>query len=142
MKRAAGLVLLMLLTGCVGPHGGVGDRLVERDVDACAAVLPLALQSVGGRGRLVAIRPLRKGEDSAILREAGIQTSPLPTPDPVKTSKETKGCAIAYQGSYDAARLKGAFGGTGRFAVVLVRVRHPEVRAVLVTDTLPKDVKR
>lgn len=142
MKRAAGLALLVLLTGCVGPHGGVGDGLVERDVDACAAVLPLALQSVGGQGRLVAIRPLKKGEGATILREAGVQTSPPRTPDAGQTSKETKGCAIAYRGTYDATSLQGAFGSTGRYAVVFVRVRHPEVRAILVTDTLPKDVTR
>ena len=133
------------LAGCSGPHAGAPYRSVNQDVGSCAAVLPLAHDSVGDRGTLVAIHPLRKGQAEAITQAARKTPAPRPSPraHPPTPEKKPKGpgtCVIAYRGPYRAGQLPLAPRDAGRYAVLIMRVRHPVVRQLLLVDRLPPGV--
>ena len=133
------------LAGCSGPHAGAPYRSVNQDVGSCAAALPLARDSVGNRGTLVAIHPLREGQAEAITKAAGKTPAPRPSPraQPPTTEMEPKNpgtCVIAYRGPYRAGQLPLAPRDAGRYAVLIVRVRHPVVRQLLLVDRLPPGV--
>jgi hypothetical protein len=55
-----------------------------------------------------------------------------------------KACVVVYRGSYPAGSIPHSLpaGAGGQFALVIVKVRHPAVYRVLVTDTLPPAAKR
>jgi len=144
-------LLAAALGGCSGPHAGAPYRSVKEDIGSCAAVLPLARDSVGDRGTLVAIHPLRKGQADAITRAAGQSPSPRPSrsaapPAPTGTPrssgapKSPGACVVAYRGPYLAGQLPSAPRDAGRYAVLILRVRHPVVRQLLVVDRLPPGV--
>ncbi len=130
------------LAGCSGPHAGAPYRSVNQDVGSCAAALPLARDSVGDRGTLVAIHPLRKEQAEAITRAAGKTPAPRPSPraQPPTPEKGPGACVIAYRGPYRAGQLPLAPRDAGRYAVLIMRVRHPVVRQLLLVDRLPPGV--
>ncbi len=130
------------LAGCSGPHAGAPYRSVNQDVGSCAAALPLARDSVGDGGTLVAIHPLREGQAEAITQAAGKTPAPRPSPraQPPTTEMEPKNpgtCVIAYRGPFRAGQVPLAPRDAGRYAVLIVRVRHPVVRQLLLVDRLP-----
>ena len=55
-----------------------------------------------------------------------------------------KTCVVVYRGNYPAGSIPHSLpaGASGQFALVIVKVRHPAVYRVLVTDTLPPSAKR
>ena len=131
---------LVALCGCgVGSRGGVATN----NVSACAAVLPLARNTLG-HGTLVRVHRLRRGQAAAILRALG---HPLPTrrpPSPTRTSpgREPKRCLVVYRGPYPQGSVPRASGQHGRYAVIIAKARHPAVVAVVLTDRLPPSVRR
>ncbi len=132
---------LVVLSGCgVGSRGGVATN----NVSACAAVLPLARNTLGQHGTLVRVHRLRRGQAAAILRTLG---HPLPTRRPRSPirrppGREPKRCLIVYRGPYRQGSVPRAPGQHGRYAVVIAKARHPAVVAVVLTDRLPPSVRR
>lgn len=55
-----------------------------------------------------------------------------------------KTCVIVYRGNYPAGSIPQSLppGASGQYALVIVKVRHPALYRVLVTDTLPPSAKR
>jgi hypothetical protein len=55
-----------------------------------------------------------------------------------------KTCVIVYRGNYPAGSIPNSLppGASGQYALVIVKVRHPALYRVLVTDTLPPSAKR
>jgi hypothetical protein len=55
-----------------------------------------------------------------------------------------KACVIVYRGNYPAGSIPQSLppGASGQYALVIVKVRHPALYRVLVTDTLPPSAKR
>ncbi len=137
---------LAALTACSGPRGGLPLNAVSRDAGSCAAVLPLAQDSVGHRGTLIAIHPLHRGEADTILRAMGHSPAPGPA-HPRQTAPPShhpanlpKTCVVAYQGAFTAGEVALAPTEHGRYAVVILNVRHPAVRQLVLTDRLPPGV--
>jgi hypothetical protein len=132
---------LVVLSGCgVGSRGGVATN----NVSACAAVLPLARNTLGQHGTLIRVHRLRRGQAAAILRALG---HPLPTRRPRSPTRrppgrEPKRCLIVYRGPYRQGSVPRAPGKHGRYAVVIAKARHPAVVAVVLTDRLPPSVRR
>lgn len=140
--RRWSLVLLLLVTGCSAPRGGLGHGVLGSEAGGCAGVLPLARSTVGD-GRLVTVHPLRRGQAAALVTAAGATPRPRPTSSPGPSPSPSKGphlCVVAFQGSYEAARLPTAQGSGSRYAVLVLRVRPPEVRELLLVDRLPAGV--
>jgi len=102
---------LAACTACSGPRGGLPLNAVSRDAGSCAAVLPLALDSVGHHGTLVAIHPLRRGEADTILRALGRSPAPRPAhprltaPPSHYPANLPKTCVVAYQGEFTAGEV-------------------------------------
>jgi hypothetical protein len=132
---------VVALSGCgVGSRGGVATN----NVSACAAVLPLAGQTLRHHGTLVRVHRLRRGQAAAILRALG---HPLPTQRPrastrKRPAREPKRCLLVYRGPYRRGSVPRAPNQHGRYAVVIARARHPAVVAVVLTDRLPRSVRR
>jgi hypothetical protein len=118
--------------------------VATNNVSACAAVLPLARNTLGQHGTLIRVHRLRRGQAAAILRAL---RQPPPgrsarsrTPGP--TGREPKRCLIVYRGPYRQGSVPRAPGKHGRYAVVIAKARHPAVVAVVLTDRLPPSVRR
>jgi len=137
-RRVAAAVLITLviaLTGCQKV-----TRSVTSSVSPCFRVLPQAHQAVGGQGTFI---------DVARLRGKGVaRFAPVPTTASAMTSTTAPPlagttrdvCVVAYQGTFDPSRIEHLRGPDrqGRYALVVVGVRSQLVRAVVLTDQLPK----
>jgi hypothetical protein len=125
------------VAGCSGPRGGSSLESLTGQASACASALPVARQTVAGRGRLVVIRPLTKNQAVrlVLLVTAG-RDGRAPRPSPVTAAS----CLLIYRGSYAPASVKGADGAQGKFVLLVVRVRHPKVLGVYVLDKIPRGV--
>jgi hypothetical protein len=156
-RRAVPLCALLLATvlaGCASPGGGASTN---NDANRCAAVLPLAREVVHGIGTLTLVRPVSREQVETLTREAGV-TPPSPAqhpavPHPPPTGPQNaagkpppgpKTCLVVYQGSFDAAAIQQAqpAGAHGRYALIVLWVRHATVDRVLISDTLPAGVHR
>lgn len=135
-------LLAVTCIACSGPRGGSALESVNNDASSCAAVLPAALRAVGNHGTLVALHPVRRGHYDAAVRALG-EGSPKPAPKATHRpasrppSNLPKACIVAYRGTWRRGELALAPQQSGRFAVVLLTVRHPKVRRLLLTDQLP-----
>jgi hypothetical protein len=137
-------VLVVVLAGCSSPGGGAST---SNDA-ACAAVLPLARDLVHGQGTLILIRRINGADADTLTREVGFAPpSPPPGPKPQTTARPGSGTAAAQDVPDRLLRqlptraVPGASGPAvgGRYALLVLRVRHPAIDRVLVTDTLPAD---
>lgn len=143
--RAAAVVIgFALLAACSGPRSGAS---ASSEVSGCAAVLPLASSIVHDEGTLILIRRISMGDADELSRRLGAappapRTVP-PGPHPPVRSRWPKTCLVVYQGSYPAGVITGASAPAtaGHYALMVLRVRHPSVDRILVTDRLPPDLK-
>lgn len=134
-------IALVMAAACSGPRSGAS---VTGDVSGCAAVLPLARDVVGDEGTLTRIRHISKADADALSRKLGA-TPPAPRhphpAHPVRPVRSSwpKACLIVYHGNYPPGRIVGASppAVAGHYALIVVRVRHPSIDRILVTDTLP-----
>jgi hypothetical protein len=150
------VLVAFVLTGCAAPGGGAP---AHSDVARCAAVLPMARDVVHGQGTLTVVRPVDRSDVDDITREAGVDAPPAPaskspaSPKPPKPPKPSqnqagpplpKACLIVYRGDYPAGSIPSALPPVhaGQYALIVVKVRHPAVDRVLVTDTLPASARR
>jgi hypothetical protein len=140
----AGVAIAFVLTaGCSGPRSGAS---ATSDVSGCAAVLPLANAIVHDEGTLTLVRRISKGDADALSRKLGATPPAPPRPHagspgphrPVR-SRWPKACLVVYHGSYPPGKIAGASppAVAGHYALMVLRVRHPSVDRILVTDRLP-----
>ena len=146
--RAAGAAaaIALLLAGCAGPRSDA----TTNDVSGCAAVLPLARDVVHGHGTLTAIRKISRADLETLTREVGATPPPPtvrhpprpPVANPPRDAANPTGpalpktCLIVYQGHYPPGAVTGASppAVAGDYALIVLRVRHPEVTRVLDPD--------
>jgi len=137
-RRVAAAVLIALviaLTGCQKV-----TRSVTSSVSPCFRVLPQAHQAVGGQGTFVDVARLR---GKGVARFAPVPTTAAGTTSTTAlplagTTRDV--CVVAYKGTFDPSRIEHLRGPDrqGRYALVVVGVRSQLVRAVVLTDQLPK----
>lgn len=148
VAAAAGVAAVLVLgAGCAGPRSGTS---ATSDRGVCASVLPAARDAVHDRGQLVVVRPLRRGQAGRIIRAAGgmplARPSPHPEPPGAATSSAQPGmprsCLVVYRGDYPAGSIAASPAGHGRYAVIVLGVRHATVLRVLLVDALPPAVRR
>jgi hypothetical protein len=136
-----------LAAACSGPRSGAS---ATSEVSGCAAVLPLARDIVHDEGTLSLVRRISKDEADALSRKLGA-TPPAPPrssiaspgPHPPARLRWPKSCLVVYHGSYPPGTIAGASppAVAGHYTVMVLRVRHPSVDRILVTDTLPPGLK-
>jgi hypothetical protein len=128
---------------CSGPRSGAS---VTSDVSGCAAVLPLARDIVHDQGTLTLIRRINKADADTLARKLGVTPAAPPQPHaphrpphPSARTRQPKTCLIVYHGSYPRGTITRASppAVTGHYALMVLRVRHPSIDRILVTDTLP-----
>lgn len=126
------LALLVLATACSGPRGGTSVHALTSDVTGCAAALPVARASVPKASALVEVRPLKAATALHVLQTAG--GAPLP-------HQQVRGrlCFVAYRGPYRRGDVPLAPAGHGRYALLLLSVRHPHVLALVLVPALPRE---
>jgi hypothetical protein len=136
-------IALALAAACSGPRSGAS---ATSDVSGCAAVLPLARNIVHGQGTLILIRRINQADADAIARKLGVTPAAPPQPPadhrpphPPARTKQPKTCLIVYHGSYPQGTITSASppAVAGHYALMVLRVRHPSIDRILVTDTLP-----
>jgi hypothetical protein len=129
---------MVMVTACSVPRGGNSPM---SDVAGCAAVLPLARDTVHGKGSLVVVHSLGPKAADELYTELGAPPRPRPSgvPAPPPTPDQLpKTCIVVYEGDYPAGSVTGAdAGATGKYALIVARVRHPVVYRVLLSPTLP-----
>lgn len=147
---AAALVAMVVGLGssaCSVPRGGLTG---VGDAGGCEAVLPLARNVVGGAGALVEVRRVNRTQIDTISRQAGVaplpSTSPRRTPVSPPSSQppgQPKTCLVVYHGTYPPGAIPGATppATSGSYALIVLRVRHPSVVRVLVTNDIPPAAK-
>ena len=145
--RAAGLAALViactLLAACSGPRSGAS---ATTGVSGCAAVLPLARTIVHDEGTLTEVRRISRNDADALSRQLGVNPlAPpgsrirLPNPHHPVRPGWPHACLVVYRGDYPLGTITGASppAVAGRYALIVLRVRHPSVDRILVTNTLP-----
>jgi hypothetical protein len=143
----AGLaIVLALAVACSGPGGGAP----ESDVSGCAAVLPLARSIVHDRGTLSFVRRIKQADADALARQLGVTPTAPPQPHTRHRSqhlstriRQPQTCLIIYHGSYPRGTITTASppAVAGHYALLVLRVRHPSIDRILVTDRLPSGLK-
>jgi hypothetical protein len=136
-------ITLAFAAACSGPRNGTS---VTSDVSGCAAVLPLARNIVHGHGTLTLIRRINQADADALARKLGVTPAAPPQPyadhqppHPPARTRQPKTCLIVYHGSYPQGTITSASppAVAGRYALMVLRVRHPSIDRILVTDALP-----
>jgi hypothetical protein len=143
----AGFMIAAILTAaCSGPRSGAS---AIGEVSGCAAVLPLARSIVHDEGALTEVRRISRSDADALSRELGVNPpapprsrSGLPSPHRPVRPGWPHACLVVYRGNYPAGTIAGASppAVAGRYALIVLRVRHPSVERILVTDHLPPGV--
>ena len=133
-----GAVLLSAMA-CSVPRGGNSP---VSDISGCATVLPLARDAVHGRGTLVLVKNLGPREEGELYRELGGPPQPTPPPGapppPPDDSKLPKTCIIGYDGDYPPGSVDDVDDtATGRYALIVLRVRKPTIYRVMLVNQLP-----
>jgi hypothetical protein len=128
------VVTCIVAPGCGGGGGARGGVAINSS-DSCVATLPLAFRTVHNRGKLVRVHRLRRGQSSDILRRLGV-----PAAGP--RLHEARRCIVIYRGSYTRKQFGHAVGQRGRYAVLIMKIRRPRVIHVVLTDALPRGVRR
>jgi hypothetical protein len=139
-------VALALAGACSGPRSGAS---VTGDVSGCAAVLPLARHVVHDEGTLTLIRRINRADADTLSRELGATPPTLrPHPAPVRQPRPAqsswpKTCVVVYHGNYPQGTIVGASppAVAGHYALIVLRVRHPSIDRILVTDAPPASLK-
>ena len=137
----AGLMIAFILTvACSGPRSGAS---ATGGVAGCAAVLPLAHSIVHDEGTLTMVRRIGRKDADALSRKLGAEPPPAHT-DPRHPVRPgwPKSCLVVYRGDYPAGTIAGASSPAvaGHYVLMVLRVRHPSIDRVLVTDQLPPGV--
>jgi hypothetical protein len=143
----AGLVIACTLTAaCSGPRSGAS---ATSEVSGCAAVLPLARSIVHDEGTLTEVRRISRTDADALSRALGVNPlapprsrTGLPSPHRPAHPGWPHACLVVYRGNYPAGTIAGASppAVAGRYALIVLRVRHPSVERIMVTDHLPPGV--
>jgi len=157
-RRAAALALAAV-AGAVGIGGCQKvTKTVAASVSPCFKVLPEAHAAIGGQGKFVDVARIRGRAVTLFPRlPATTTTTGSTTTVPPSTVAPSTGggspttvadagrrdvCLVAYRGTFDPSRIERLIGTRqGRYAVVVVGVSSRRVRAVLLTDTLPKPLR-
>lgn len=126
------VALLAGTSGCSGERGGTSVHALTRDVSGCAAALPVARATVPARSTLVQVHSVSAATALRVLRTT---SSEVP-----RRALHGVLCVIAYRGPYQVGEVARAPSEHGRFAVLLLTVRHPEVLALVLRDQLPHEV--
>lgn len=147
LALVAGLVIAGILTAaCSGPRSGAS---ATGEVSGCAAVLPLARSIVHDEGTLTEVRRISRSDADTLSRELRVKPlapprsrSGLPSPHHPVRPGWPHACLVVYRGNYPAGTIAGASPPAvgGRYALMVLRVRHPSVERILVTDHLPPGV--
>lgn len=141
------IIALALTVACSGPRSGAS---VTGKVSGCAAVLPLAREAVHDEGTLILIRHISRADADALSRKLGAQPpaprhphTGLPHPSRPVQAGWPKACLIVYHGDYPRGRIVGASppAVAGHYAYIVLRVRHPSIDRILVTDTPASSLK-
>ena len=133
----AAMVAFVSLSGCQKV-----TRSVTSSESPCFRVLPQAHQAVGGQGTFVDVARIRGNGVASLPRRLMPSTSLATTsssePSVAGTTRDV--CLVAYKGTFDTSRIVHLVGPNrqGRYALVVVGVRSQLVRAVLLSDQLPK----
>jgi hypothetical protein len=116
-------LIVGLTSACAAPRSAP-----TASTAACAVTLPIAERAIHGRGRLVAVRVVESGH---------VRKLPLGVHLPSRRRR----CLLVYRGPYRNGDVAGAR-GAGRYAIFFVRIRHPSLVRVAVSDQLPPEVRR
>jgi hypothetical protein len=147
-RRAAvaGFVVVGTLTAaCSGPRSGAS---ATSNVSSCAAVLPLARNVVHDQGILTVVRRISRDDADALSRKLGA-APPAPPSSAARSGPHRpvrpgwpKACLVVYRGNYPAGAISKASppAVAGHYALIVLRVRHPAVDRILVTDQPPSDL--
>ena len=136
-------IVLFLVVACSGPRSGAS---VIGDVSGCAAALPLARTIVHNQGSVTLIRRINQADTTTLTRTLGLTPTATPAAHtrprgahPSARTRPPKTCLIVYHGSYPPGTIAGASppAVAGHYTLMVLRVRHPSVDRILVTDTLP-----
>jgi hypothetical protein len=145
---AAGVAIAFALAAaCSRPGGGAS---APSDVSGCAAVLPLARTIVHDQGTLTLIRRINQTDADALARKLGVTPAAPPQPHPrhrpphpPAPTRQPHTCLIVYHGNYPRGTIPSASppAVAGHYVLIVLRVRHPSIDRVLVTDRLPSGLK-
>lgn len=134
----------VVAAACSGPRSGASALT---DVSSCVAVLPLANHIVHDEGTLTEIRLINKRDADALSQKLGVPLPPQTHPPqthpqfrwPRTHHRWGKACLVVYHGNYPPGTIAGASppAVSGRYALLVLRVRHPSVERILVTDRFP-----
>jgi len=141
-RLVAGLLLPagLLAAGCSSVGSAVRPAV---PADICAVALPVGGRLAGPGARLVQVERLDRAHADRLLAALGAPPLTVPgaaaTPASSPGQDPTRGCALAYAGSFSTSSLPPGLvrsgPPTGRGLVLLVSTRHPRaVRAVVLPD--------
>jgi len=138
---AAMLTLAIGLTGCQKV-----TRSVTSSVSPCFRVLPQAHDAVGGQGTFVDVARIRgrgvAGLAPRLTATASTVTTSTSEAPLAGTTRDV--CLVAYKGTFNVDRIQHLRGPNrqGHYALVVVGVRSQLVRAVVLTNVLPKPLHK
>jgi hypothetical protein len=151
VRRPTAAALLLVVLAGAGAATGCQKvtKTVTTSVSPCFRVLPEAHAAVGNQGAFVDVARLQGERVTTFPRvtETTGVSAPSSTAPGTSTTVAAQGrrdvCVVAYRGTFDPTRIQHLLGAApaGRYAIVIVGVRTREVRAVLLTDTLPKPLR-
>lgn len=134
-KAACALSVIAITAPACGGGGGARGGVEINTTGSCAGVLPLAFETVRKRGKLVRVHRLRRGQSADILRRLGV-----PVAD--SRGREARRCIVIYRGSYSRSQFAHAIGERGGYAVLIMKIRRPQLIELVLTDRLPRGVRR
>jgi hypothetical protein len=144
---AGAAITFVLTVACSGPGSGAS---ATSNVSGCAAVLPLARNIVHDQGTVTFIRPISQADADALGRKLGV-TPAVPVqphirhrpPHPPAQTRQPHTCLIVYHGNYPRGTITNASppAVAGHYALMVLRVRHPSIERILVTDRPPAGLK-
>jgi hypothetical protein len=122
---AAAVAAALAAAGC----GGAARGGATPETAPCAQAIPLATSELHGQGRLVQAHELSGKRLEQLWSSGALQPRAPGAPVPV-----ARACLLVYRGSFGPARA--------RYAILLIRVRHPVVLAALRAPAIPHAVRR
>ena len=140
----AGLaVTCILAAACSGPRSGAS---ATSNVSSCAAVLPLASSVVHDQGSLTVVRRISRDDADALSRRLGATPPAAPSiagPHRPVRPGWPKACLVVYRGNYPPGAIAKASppAVAGHYALIVLRVRHPTIDRILVTDHPPSNLR-
>ncbi len=127
-------------SACGAPRGGA-----VAETGPCAQVVPLARQHVGSTALLVHARALKRSDLRQVMQVLGVKLPAAPSAPrrpprgrraapsarPRGQSLPRVSCLLIYRG-----------GGSKRYRVLVIRVRHPRLLADVETSQIPRAIAR